>query len=84
MMTGFQARARLPGDVAMLRTPMVMAAARVAKIAYRDMTAGKTVSVPGTMNAMGAFASVHAPHAISARVVRGMHESRQKTDFPAP
>jgi uncharacterized protein len=83
MLTGFQARAGLRENAGMLRTPMRMPATRAARIAYENMLAGKTVSVPGTLNAMGAFASVHVPHALSAPVVRSMHGSPQAGERPS-
>jgi len=77
MMTGFQARAHIHERAPMLHSPMVMDAARVAAIAYRAMKTGKTVCVPGTLNALGAFASVHSPRSLSARIVKDLHGPSQ-------
>jgi short-subunit dehydrogenase len=75
MKTGFQERAGIAGE-RMLRSPLVMDVGRAAAIGYRAMLSGKTVCVPGTINAAAAFLSLHAPRKISARAARRIQRPR--------
>lgn len=75
MMTGFQARAHLHHEAHMLRSPLVIDAKRVAAVSYRAMLAGRGVCVPGTLNAMAAFASQLAPRSLSARMAKGFQDA---------
>jgi uncharacterized protein len=72
--TGFQARAGIGEASPVLRSPLLMSARRVADIGYRAMLAGKAVVVPGALNAVGAFLSVHSPRSLNARVIKRMQE----------
>jgi uncharacterized protein len=72
--TGFQARAGIGEDSPLLRGPLLMSARRVAEIGYRAMLKGKSVVVPGTLNALGAFLSVHSPRSLNARVIKRLQE----------
>jgi uncharacterized protein len=72
--TGFQARAGIGEDSPLLKGPLVMNAQRVAEIGYRAMLAGRAVVVPGVLNAIGAFLSVHSPRSLNARVIKRLQE----------
>jgi len=74
--TGFQAAARM-GRVRLLRGPLVMDAATVARIGYDGLMKGKRVVVPGLLNALLVQGVRFTPRRVAAAVVRRLQEQRQ-------
>jgi uncharacterized protein len=73
--TGFQAAARM-GRVRLLRGPLVMDAATVARIGYDGLMTGKRVVVPGLLNALLVQGVRLTPRRLAAAVVRRLQEQR--------
>jgi short-subunit dehydrogenase len=75
-MTGFQERAGL-ADVPLLRGPLVVDAAAVARAGWRGAMRGKRVVVPGFANRVLAVGARLSPRKLSTKIARRLQESRK-------
>ncbi|HEX2911564.1 MAG TPA: SDR family oxidoreductase [Chloroflexia bacterium] len=76
--TGFQERASLEESRLLNnRQIKIMDGATVARIGYEAMQKGKTVVIPGTVNAIMAQAPRFSPRKLTTRIVRNMQERAQ-------
>jgi short-subunit dehydrogenase len=71
--TDFHRRAQIE-DSRLVRSPLMMDAATVARVGYRALMAGKTVAIPGWANRLGAFAVRLTPRGLVTRIVRRVNE----------
>ncbi|HLH24307.1 MAG TPA: SDR family oxidoreductase [Chloroflexota bacterium] len=71
--TGFQRRARME-DTRLMRSPLVMDAAAVARVGYRALMAGETVAIPGWTNRALTAAVRLMPRRLVTRIVRQVSE----------
>lgn len=67
--TGFQAGARMEG-VRLLKSPLVMDAATVARAGHDGLRCGKTIVIPGLANKLLAQSIRFTPRALVTRIVR--------------
>jgi uncharacterized protein len=71
--TEFQQRAQME-HARLMRSPLMMDAAAVARVGYRALIAGKTVAIPGWANRLAAFTVRFTPRGLATRVVRQINE----------
>jgi short-subunit dehydrogenase len=71
--TEFQATANLGEDVPMLKTPGTKSAEYVANAAYKGMTSGRRIVIPGVVNKLGAQAGRVSPRVAMTKVIRRLH-----------
>jgi uncharacterized protein len=58
----------------LMRSPLMMDAAAVARVGYRALIAGKTVAIPGWANRLAAFTVRFTPRGLVTQVVRQINE----------
>jgi len=71
--TGFQQRADMEG-IRLVRGPLMMDAARVARVGYNALMAGKAVAIAGWTNRLLVLGVRLAPRGLVTRVVRQINE----------
>jgi short-subunit dehydrogenase len=81
-LTGFQSVARMEG-VRLVKSPLVLDAAAVARAGYEGMRRGKTIVIPGLGNKLLAQSIRFTPRALVTRIVRALQEpSRDPSPGP--
>lgn len=75
VLTGFQEKAGL-ADVPLLRGPIVLDVAKVARAGWRGAMRGKRVVVPGVANRVLAAGARFSPRRLSTRIARRLQEKR--------
>jgi short-subunit dehydrogenase len=73
--TGFQAAAGM-GRVRLLRGPMLMDAASVARIGYRGLMEGRRIVIPGLLNALLAQSIRFTPRRLATAIVKRLQLER--------
>jgi short-subunit dehydrogenase len=73
--TGFQAKARMQ-DSKLLKGPLMMDAARVARIGYDGLMRGDTLVIPGWKNALLAQSVRLTPRKLVTAMVRAIQDRR--------
>jgi short-subunit dehydrogenase len=60
-------------DVPLTQTPLTMTAAAVAEAAYKGLTRGRLLVIPGLPNKVGVHAVRFSPRSVALKVVRRLH-----------
>lgn len=76
--TGFQSAARM-GRIPLVRGPMMMDAATVARVGYAGLRRGRRVVVPGLLNALLVQGVRFAPRRLAAAAVWRLQKHRQSS-----
>jgi short-subunit dehydrogenase len=76
VLTGFQEKAGM-ADVPLLRGPIVLDVAKVARAGWRGAMRGKRVVVPGIANRVLAAGARFSPRRLSAKIARRLQENRK-------
>lgn len=81
--TEFQQKAGL-GDVPLLRGPLLLDVAKVARVGWDGAKRGKRVVIPGLANRVLAAGARVAPRRLTTRVARRLQEKRSAKEAPPP